>query len=60
MDLQLTIQTSDLGFDYDLELNSWQQKLQAFRVFGTKSKERLEGGLGLGLNLITQFSSGDE
>lgn len=60
MDLQLTIQTSDLGFDYDLELNSWQQKLQAFRVFGTKPKERLEGGLGLGLNLITQFSSGDE
>ncbi|MDO6620140.1 PcfJ domain-containing protein [Shewanella sp. 6_MG-2023] len=60
MDLQLTIQTSDLGFDYDLELHSWQQKLQAFRVFGTKPKERLEGGLGLGLNLITQFSSGDE
>ncbi|WP_445945670.1 PcfJ domain-containing protein [Shewanella sp.] len=60
MDLQLTIQTSVLGFDYDIEVNSWQQKLQAYRVFGTKPKERLEGGLGLGLNLITQFSSSDE
>jgi hypothetical protein len=36
MDLQLTIQIFDLGFDYDIELHSWQQKQQAFRVFGTK------------------------
>lgn len=60
MDLQLTIQTTNLGFDYDIELHSWHQKLCAYRVFGTKSKELLEGGLGLGLNFITQFESGDE
>ena len=60
MDLQLTIQTTNLGFDYDIELHSWHQKLCAYRVFGTKSQELLEGGLGLGLNFITQFESGDE
>lgn len=58
MDLQLTIPTSNLGFDYDIELSSWQQKLQAYRVFETKPKELLEGGLGLGFDLITQFKSG--
>ncbi|GGP55155.1 hypothetical protein GCM10009347_22410 [Shewanella algicola] len=60
MDFQLTIQTTHLGFDYDIELHSWHQKLRAYRVFDTKPKELLEGGLGLGLNFITQFVSGDE
>ncbi len=58
MDLQLTIPTSKLGFDYDIELHSWHEKLRAYRVFKSKPKELLEGGLGLGLNLIAQFKSG--
>ncbi|GAA0782724.1 MULTISPECIES: PcfJ domain-containing protein [Pseudomonadati] len=61
MDLKLTIQTTHLGFDYDIELHSWHQKLCAYRVFNnTERKELLEGGLGLGLNFITQFALGDE
>lgn len=60
MDLQLTIHTTHFGFDYDIELHSWHKKLCAYRVFAAKPKELLEGGLGLGLNFITQFSSGAE
>ena len=45
MDLQVTIQTTHLGFDYDIELHSWHQKLCAYRVFNnTERKELLEGG----------------
>ncbi len=57
MSQHLIIPTSSLGLGYDLELHSWHQRLQAFRVFEGDTKERLDGGLGLGLNFISQFTA---
>ncbi|MEZ9539131.1 PcfJ domain-containing protein [Shewanella sp. 10N.286.51.B8] len=48
----ISIPTSAFGFDYDIELHDWHSKLQAYRVFKTKAKELLEGGLGLGFDII--------
>ena len=46
MALQLTIPTPNFGFDYDIDLSRWQQKLHAYRVFKTKPKELLKWGTG--------------
>ncbi|WP_299792364.1 PcfJ domain-containing protein [uncultured Shewanella sp.] len=58
MSQSLTIPTSLLGFDYNIELESWSNSLHAFKIFDGKPKEVLDGGIGLGFNLITQFSEG--
>jgi len=55
MNQQLVIPTRTFGFEYDLELHNWNSNLNAYRVFNNKSKELIEGGIGLGLNLISQF-----
>ncbi|MEZ9141683.1 MULTISPECIES: PcfJ domain-containing protein [unclassified Shewanella] len=60
MSQHLIIPTRSLGFGYDLELHDWNQRLQAYRIFEGQPKELLEGGLGLGLNLIRQFTSNIE
>ena len=50
----LTIPTRTLGFDYDIEIRDWSQKLVGFHVF-EDGRRPLDGGIGLSLNLIEQF-----
>ncbi len=47
----LTIPTTDLGFDYDLEFETWNQKLQGYRTIG-QWRFPLDGGIGLGFNYL--------
>lgn len=55
----LTVPTRDFGYKYDIEIQDWQHQLKAYRVF-EDGKQPLDGGLGLGFNLITPFDpSGD-
>jgi hypothetical protein len=58
MTAALTIPMRDLGFDYDVELHGWHDGLAGFRTFNHQSNEQLEGGLGLGLDLVTQTEAG--
>ncbi|XNH03778.1 PcfJ domain-containing protein [Vibrio cyclitrophicus] len=50
----LTIPTRTLGFDYDIEISDWSQKLAGFHVF-EGDRRPLDGGIGLSLNLVEQF-----
>lgn len=50
----LTIPTTELGYEYDLELDPWSNKLQGFRKIG-QWRFPLEGGLGLGFNFLHQY-----
>ncbi|EGU34049.1 hypothetical protein VII00023_15513 [Vibrio ichthyoenteri ATCC 700023] len=50
----LTIPTTELGFEYDLELEPWSKKLQGYRTIG-QWRFPLEGGLGLGFNFLHQY-----
>ncbi|MEG3694129.1 PcfJ domain-containing protein [Vibrio coralliirubri] len=50
----LTIPTRTLGFDYDIEIRDWSQKLVGFHVF-EDGRRPLDGGIGLSLNLVEQF-----
>jgi hypothetical protein len=46
----------ELGFEYDVEIQSWTT---GFRTFCYKPNELLDGGLGLGLGIITQIEEGE-
>ena len=50
----LTIPTRTLGFDYDIEISDWSQKLVGFHVF-EDGRHPLDGGIGLSFNLVEQF-----
>lgn len=50
----LSIPMRDFGYSYDIEIYDWQHQLQAYRVFDD-GRHPLDGGLGLGLNLITPY-----
>ncbi|MGR5551657.1 PcfJ domain-containing protein [Vibrio alfacsensis] len=50
----LTIPTMELGYDYDILLESWHNKLQGFYQFGTE-RIPLTGGLGIGFELLAQY-----
>ena len=50
----LTISTTELGYDFDIELSSWHDKLCGYRVFPNK-KTPLDGGLGIGFNFVAQY-----
>jgi hypothetical protein len=50
----LTIPTTELGFEYDLELEPWNQKLQGYKTTG-QWRFPLDGGLGLGFNYLRQY-----
>ena len=50
----LTIPTRTLGFDYDIEISDWSQKLAGFHVF-EGGRRPLDGGIRLSLNLVEQF-----
>ncbi|MEZ9103512.1 PcfJ domain-containing protein [Vibrio cyclitrophicus] len=50
----LTIPTRTLGFDYDIEISDWSQKLAGFHVF-EGDRRPFDGGIGLSLNLVEQF-----
>ncbi|MGR5419937.1 PcfJ domain-containing protein [Vibrio sp. PNB22_4_1] len=50
----LTIPTMELGYDYDILLESWHNKLQGFYQFGTE-RMPLTGGLGIGFELLAQY-----
>lgn len=52
--VQLSVTTSALGFDYDLVIEDWNQKLNGYRTYASGVKEKLEGGTGLSLNLMAQ------
>lgn len=54
MTVLLTIPTRTLGFDYDIEISDWSQKLIGFHVLKDERRP-LDGGIGLSLNLIEQF-----
>ncbi|MEZ8018053.1 PcfJ domain-containing protein [Vibrio splendidus] len=54
MTVLLTIPTRTLGFDYDIEICDWSQKLVGFHVF-EDGRRPLDGGIGLSLNLVEQF-----
>ena len=54
----LSIPMRELGFDYDVQLHCWDNGLAGFRTFNHQSNEQLEGGLGLGLDLVTQSEAG--
>ncbi|GAM73624.1 hypothetical protein JCM19241_3079 [Vibrio ishigakensis] len=46
---------ANLGFGYDLEFNGWDKGLDGFRLLNDGKRERLEGGLGFGLNMLLSF-----
>ena len=50
----LTIPTTELGYEYDLQIEPWNNSLQGFRAIG-QWRFPLEGGLGLGLNFLRQY-----
>ncbi|MGF1905107.1 PcfJ domain-containing protein [Aliivibrio salmonicida] len=50
----LTIPTTELGYEYDLELEPWNKKLQGYRTIG-QWRFPLDGGLGLGFNFLRQY-----
>ncbi|MDO6498819.1 PcfJ domain-containing protein [Photobacterium sanguinicancri] len=50
----LTISTTELGYDFDIELSSWHNKLSGYRVF-PHERTPLDGGLGIGLNFVAQY-----
>ncbi len=50
----LTIPTTELGYEYDLQLEPWSNKLQGYRSVG-EWRFPLEGGLGLGMNFLRQY-----
>ncbi|CAM3214814.1 PcfJ domain-containing protein [Vibrio rarus] len=50
----LTIPTTELGFEYDLELEAWNQKLQGYRTAG-QWRIPLDGGIGVGFNYLRQY-----
>ncbi|MFH0271222.1 PcfJ domain-containing protein [Vibrio jasicida] len=48
----ITLPTTMLGFNYDIELEHWQKNLHGYRVFSDGKKVLLDGGLGISLNLL--------
>uniref|UniRef100_UPI000B35DE61 PcfJ domain-containing protein n=1 Tax=Thaumasiovibrio occultus TaxID=1891184 RepID=UPI000B35DE61 len=50
----LTIDTRQLGYEFDIELGSWADKLVGFRVF-PDGKQLLEGGIGIGFEFVAQY-----
>lgn len=49
----ITLPTTMLGFNYDIELEHWQKNLHGYRVFSDGKKVLLDGGLGISLNLLS-------
>lgn len=47
-----------LGFNYDIHLESWKQKLNGYRIYANGDKEQLDGGLGIGLDLLQTCEDG--
>lgn len=52
----LVISTSSIGFDYNLELNSWLQGMNGYRVYPSGEREELEGNLGLDLKALSAYA----
>ncbi|EKO5190716.1 PcfJ domain-containing protein [Vibrio vulnificus] len=48
----ITLPTTMLGFNYDIELEHWQKNLHGYRVFSDGKKVLLDGGLGISLSLL--------
>ncbi|HDM8197690.1 TPA: PcfJ domain-containing protein [Vibrio harveyi] len=48
----ITLPTTMLGFNYDIELEHWQANLHGYRVFSDGRRVSLDGGLGISLNLL--------
>ncbi len=52
----LIIPTSTLGYKYDIQLESWSNKLHGFQKLG-QERYPLDGGLGLGVDVLAQFDT---
>ncbi|KLV03693.1 hypothetical protein ABT56_17920 [Photobacterium aquae] len=60
MSTMITIPTTMLGFNYDIELDNWHNKLSGCRVYQSGEQEPLDGGLGLGLDLLCGSQEGQQ
>lgn len=56
----VTIPTSELGYGYDILISHWREGLTAYRQYLTGHRERIEGGIGVGLNFIAGDQSIEE
>jgi hypothetical protein len=52
----LSIPMANLGFNYNLEIESWKSGFSGFRVFSNGQREPLEGGLGIGLDMLMSLN----
>lgn len=50
----LTIPVTLLGYDYDIQIEPWDKKLQGYRITDEK-RSPLEGGLGFGGHFLRQY-----
>lgn len=48
----VTIPTTLLGYDYDIQIACWDKGLTAYRFKPGRRQDKIEGGIGLGLDFI--------
>lgn len=53
----LSVPTTCLGFEYNLELSSWHNGFDAYRVYENGKREEIEGNLGLGLQVLQDYAA---
>lgn len=46
------IPTRLLGYDYDIQISCWDEGLTAYRFKSDRMQDRIEGGIGIGLDFI--------
>jgi hypothetical protein len=46
------IPTTLLGYDYDIQISCWDEGLTAYRFKPSSRQEKIEGGIGIGLDFI--------
>ncbi|MFV0576459.1 MAG: PcfJ domain-containing protein [Vibrio sp.] len=59
MSISAVIPTKSFGWDYDVVVHSWNEKLNGYRRFDSGKQEPLEGGLGIDVSHIRRGDGGE-
>lgn len=52
----VTIPTTSLGYSFDITIGAWSEGLTAYRRHSNGTMERIEGGIGIGLDFVLDES----